>query len=127
MNTDPIADLLTRLRNAVQAKHEKTTVPHSKLKEAILQVLKRKGYIEDFKVEKGDTFKEIIIILKADRPNIHLKKISKPGQRIYIKKADMKPILNGYGIALVSTSKGVMTTDEAKAQNMGGELLCEAW
>lgn len=127
MVTDPIADLLTRIRNAVKAKHSKTVVAYSKLKVAILEVLKKNKYINDFKVIKVGSFDQIEIILNEDHTLLHLKRISKPGQRIYMKKGELKPVLNGYGIGVISTPKGVMTTAEARKSSLGGELLCEIW
>lgn len=128
MNTDPIADLLTRIRNASRAHHEKVHMPHSKLKENILEVMKRQKFIENFSVESDDKkFKTIIIVLKEDHPEISLKRISCPGQRIYIKKDALKAIRSGLGIQILSTSKGVMTNFEAKKQNIGGELICEIY
>lgn len=127
MVTDPIADLLTRIRNAVKAKHSKTVVSYSKLKIAILEVLKKNKYIDDFKVIKVGNFDQIEIALNTTYTEMHLKRISKPGQRIYMKKGDLKPVLNGYGIGVISTPKGVMTTIEARKTGLGGELLCEIW
>ncbi|MBN2307289.1 30S ribosomal protein S8 [Candidatus Peregrinibacteria bacterium] len=127
MITDPIADLLTRIRNAVKAKHSKTIVAYSKLKVAILEVLKKNKYIDDFKVIKVGNFDQIEISLNEAQLAIHLKRISKPGQRIYVKKGDLKPVLNGYGIGVISTPKGVMTTTDARKSGLGGELLCEVW
>ncbi len=128
MNTDPIADLLTRIRNASHAHHEKVYLPHSKLKENILEVMKKYKFIENFSVELDDNkFKTITIVLKEDRPEIALKRISCPGQRIYIKKSDLKIIKSGLGIQILSTSKGLMTNFEAKKQNIGGELICEIY
>lgn len=127
MVTDPIADLLTRIRNAVKAKHAKTIVPYSKLKLSILEVLKKKQFINDYKVVKTDRFDEIEVQLNPSFESIHLKRISKPGQRIYMKHAELKSVLNGYGIGVVSTPRGVMTTVEAKKIGVGGELLCEVW
>ena len=127
MNTDPIADLLTRIRNAASARHQKTAVPYSKLKIAVLNVFKKNHFINDFKVVKNGTFDEIAIDLNTDLKTINLKRVSKPGQRIYIKKDQVKPVLNGYGIAVISTSKGVMTNKDAVRQGLGGELICEIW
>jgi len=127
MVTDPIADLLTRIRNAVKAKHTKTTVTYSKLKLSILEVLKKKKFILDYAVVKPDKFEEIEVQLNPDFESLNLKRISKPGQRIYMKHAQLKTVLNGYGIGVVSTPKGVMTTSEAKKMGVGGELLCEVW
>ena len=127
MVTDPIADLLTRIRNAVKAKHSVTRVGYSKLKVAILEVLKKNKYIVDYKVAKAGSFDEIEVTLNTEFTEMHLKRISKPGQRIYKKKDEIKPILNGYGIGVISTPKGVMTTVEARKSGLGGELICEIW
>lgn len=127
MNTDPIADLLTRIRNALRARHEGTTVPYSKIKVAILEVMKKRGYIQDFKVVKTDRFQEIEIHFAEGRNDLNLKRISKPGQRLYIKRGEIKPVLHGYGIGILSTPRGVMTSDEARKAGVGGEYLCEIW
>ena len=127
MVTDPIADLLTRIRNAVKAKHSKTVVPYSKLKVAILEVLKKHKFVDDFKVIKVGNFDHIEINLNTSFQQLHLKRVSKPGQRIYVKKGELKAVLNGYGIGVISTPKGVMTTSEARKNGLGGELLCEVW
>ncbi|MBU0706442.1 30S ribosomal protein S8 [Patescibacteria group bacterium] len=127
MVTDPIADLLTRIRNAVKAKHSKTVVAYSKLKVAILEVLKQNKYVDDFKIIKVGNFDQIEISMNNAHTELHLKRVSKPGQRIYIKKGDLKPVLNGYGIGVISTSRGIMTTLEARKNGLGGELLCEIW
>ncbi len=128
MNTDPIADLLTRIRNASRVHHATTHVPHSKVKESILKVLKEKSFISDYKIETDKkNFKSILITLNEDKSDITLKRVSKPGQRIYIKKEDLKIIKSGLGITIISTSKGVMTNLEANKQNLGGELLCEIY
>ncbi len=127
MVTDPIADLLTRIRNAVKAKHSTTFVAYSKLKVAMLDVLKKHKFIDDYKVVRVGKFDQVEIHLNKIHLELHLKRISKPGQRIYMKKGDLKPVLNGYGIGLISTSKGVMTTGEAKKNGLGGEFLCEIW
>ena len=127
MVTDPIADLLTRIRNAVAARHGKTVSPYSKLKISILEVLKKHGYIESFSVEKNKSGDQIIIMLSPTHTALNLKRVSKPGQRIYVKKDELKPVLNGYGIALVSTPKGVMTSSDARKASLGGELICEIW
>lgn len=128
MNTDPIADLLTRIRNASRVHHATTHVPHSKVKENVLKVLKEKNFISDYKVESDKkNFKSILITLNEDRSDITLKRVSKPGQRIYIKKEDLKIIKSGLGITIISTSKGIMTNLEANKRNLGGELLCEIY
>lgn len=124
--TDPIADLLTRLRNASKAHHEKVAMPHSKIKENIAKVMKDKGFIEAYKTEEDiNGFKTLEILFKEDRPRLELKRISKPGQRIYIKNEDLKPMRSGLGIRIISTSKGIMTNSEAKKLKLGGELICE--
>lgn len=127
MNTDPIADLLTRVRNAASAGKETTFAPYSKLKVAILEVIKKSEFINDFKVKEDSTFKEIEIKLNQGLADINLKRVSKPGQRIYIKKSEIKPVLSGYGIAILSTPKGVMTGQDAYRQGLGGEYLCKVW
>ncbi len=127
MNTDPIADLLTRIRNASRAHHESVNVPYSKLKENILKVMKEKGFIEDYKVSGEVTTKTLEITLKEELTNISLRRISTPGQRIYVKKAELKPIKSGLGITILSTPKGVMANTEAYKQNLGGELICEIY
>lgn len=127
MNTDPIADLLTRMRNAVQARQHRTVAPYSKIKVSILDVMKKRKFITDYKVVKNNKFEEIEIELAEEHGNIVLKRISKPGQRIYLKKGDIKSVLNGYGIAILSTPQGVMTGDEAYKAGVGGEYLCEVW
>lgn len=124
--TDPIADLLTRLRNASKAHHEKVVMPHSKIKENIAKVMKDKGFIEAYKTEEDiNGFKTLEILFKEDRPRLELKRISKPGQRIYVKNEDLKPMRSGLGIRIISTSKGIMTNSEAKKLKLGGELICE--
>ncbi len=127
MVTDPIADLLTRIRNAVKAKHSTTRIAYSKLKLAILQVLKNHQFVTDYSVVKTDRFQEIEIHLNPTFQSLHLKRVSKPGQRIYVKKGELKPVLNGYGIGIISTPKGMMTTIEARKTGLGGELICEVW
>ncbi|MFH1284265.1 MAG: 30S ribosomal protein S8 [Candidatus Peregrinibacteria bacterium] len=128
MNTDPIADLLTRIRNASRAHHQKTNIPYSKLKENIIKAMKEKGFVEQYEVnEEKSGFKTLEITLKEDNSKITLKRISSPGQRIYIKGHEIKSIKSGLGISIISTSKGVMTNLEAKKQNLGGELICEIY
>ncbi|MFA5820903.1 MAG: 30S ribosomal protein S8 [Candidatus Gracilibacteria bacterium] len=127
MFTDPIADLLTRIRNAGKAQHEDVTVSHSNLKENILKVLKEKGFIENYEVEGESAKKDIRITLKEERTNLSIRRVSKPGQRIYVKFGDLKTIKSGLGITVVSTSKGVMSGLEAKRQKLGGELICEVF
>ena len=127
MNTDPIADLLTRIRNAVKAKQLKTVLPYSKIKVAILEVMKKRKFIKDFKTVKSGTFEEIEIEFNSELNELYLKRISKPGKRIYVKKDKIKPVINGYGVSIFSTPRGVMTGSEAAKTGVGGEYLCEIW
>jgi len=124
---DPIADMLTRIRNAQRADKPSVTMPSSKLKVAIARVLKDEGYIEQFAVREADNKAQLDIELKyyAGRPVIErIDRVSKPGLRIYKGVNDIPRVMNGLGIAIVSTSQGVMTDQKARAQGIGGELLC---
>jgi small subunit ribosomal protein S8 len=126
---DPISDLLTRIRNAGMARHPKVTMPHSKMKESVAQILQQEGYVTDVGVQGGPK-KELTLSLKYEgrRPVIAgLRQISTPGLRRYVRSTEMPRVLGGMGIAIVSTSKGVMTGTEAKKQNLGGELVCYIW
>lgn len=125
--TDPIADLLTRLRNAARARKALVHVPYSKLKFAICSVLKEKGYIMQATVSGEGVQKELLIEVGENKESLHLRSVSKPGQRIYVKAAEIPKVLNGMGLAIVSTSKGVMSGDEARKQKLGGEYLCEIY
>ncbi len=127
MNTDPISDLLTRIRNASSAKQVTTTAPYSKVKEAVLEVLKKNKFIKGYKKVKDGNFDALEIELNTELNTINLKRVSKPGQRIYIKKAEIKPVLNGYGISVLSTPKGVMSGSEAYKAGLGGEFICKVW
>lgn len=129
--TDPIADLLTRIRNALIARHDRVDVPASKIKVAIVRILKDEGFIKNFKVSKDNKQGMIRVFLKySDRnsPVINgLERISKPGRRVYQKATDIVPVLSGLGVAIVSSSSGVMTDKEARRQNIGGEMICQIW
>jgi small subunit ribosomal protein S8 len=129
--TDPVADMLTRIRNASSARHEKVLVPKSRLKVRIAEVLKEEGFIKDFTVHQDGAQGAITILLKysADRePAISdIKRISKPGLRRYVPNDSIPRVLNGMGIAILSTSKGVMADREARKQKVGGELICTVW
>jgi|UniRef100_A0A7V5K1T5 small subunit ribosomal protein S8 len=131
MMTDPIGDMLTRLKNALMARHKSVIVPASKMKLEIARILKEEGYIEDYKYIKEETQPKIEIILKYDenkRPIIAgVKRISKPGRRIYKGYRDIPKVLDGFGIAIVSTSQGIMTDHEARKRKVGGEVICEIW
>lgn len=128
MHSDPIADLLTRIRNGHKAHHQSVTIPYSTIKEGILAIIKAKGFIESYSVnEVRAGIKEIEVTFGEGAKQMHLKRVSKPGQRIYIKKADLKPIKSGLGFTIISTSKGLMTNGEAYSKNLGGELICEIY
>jgi small subunit ribosomal protein S8 len=131
MMTDPIADMLTRIRNALMARHKTVVVPGSKLKLEIVRILKEEGYIEDYRVIEEKPQIKIEIVLKYDekkRPVIAgIKRVSKPGRRIYRGYKELPKVLNGLGIAIISTSQGIMTDHEAKKRRVGGEVICEIW
>ena len=128
--TDPIADLLTRIRNANQMKHETVDIPCFKTKKEILEVLKKEGYIVKFAVVKGevqDTLRVTLKYLQTERVIKGLKRISKPGLRVYAKTNEIPKVLNGLGIAVISTSKGLVTDREARKLKIGGEILAYVW
>jgi len=131
MLTDPIGDMLTRIRNAVMAKKKEVFLePASKLKMAILDVLKREGYIEGYKIEGEGAKKKIIVYLKyyQGKPVIQvIERVSKPGRRIYVGVDEIPKVYNGLGIAILSTSKGVLSDREAKKLRVGGELICKVF
>ena len=125
--TDPIADMLTRMRNALQAKHKSVSVPASKTKLAIAEVLLKEGFIASYKNEGEGINANIVIDFKNEKVLNGLRRISKPGLRIYASCNDLPKVINGLGIAIVSTSKGIMTDREARALNLGGEVLAFVW
>lgn len=128
--TDPISDMLTRIKNATKVRHEKVTAPYSNFKLEILKILKKEGYIESFKKVKNNKIEELEVILSYtnNTPRItELKKISRSSQRIYVDKKNIPQSKQGLGIMIVSTSKGLMTGKEARKQGVGGEVLCEVW
>lgn len=129
--TDPIADLLTRIRNANQMRYNEVVVPSSNVKMEIIKILKNEGYIANYKVEKGEVQDNTIITLKygknKERVISGLKRISKPGLRVYAKAEEIPTVLNGLGISIVSTSKGIMTGKQARKENLGGEVLAYVW
>ena len=129
--TDPIADMLTRIRNALTAKHEDVLVPASTVKKAIAEILLEEGYIKSFDIREDGVAKYIHIDLKygpnKQRVITGLKRISKPGLRIYARKDQLPKVLNGLGIAIISTSCGIMTDREARKQGVGGEVLAYIW
>ena len=131
MTTDPIADLLTRIRNATRAKHPRIEMPSSKLKLEITRILKEEGYLANYKVvdEKGKKNLRIFLRYTPDRRSVitDLKRVSRPGSRRYVGKFEIRPVVGGMGISIVSTPRGVMTGQSARKVGIGGELLCEVW
>jgi small subunit ribosomal protein S8 len=131
MTTDPIADMLTRVRNAIMARHDSVLVPTSRMKLAITRILKKEGFIADFEVLKGKPQKAIKIHLKYDDKNepilSGLERVSKPGLRVYVGRDEIARVHGGLGMSIISTSQGVMTGQQAWRKGIGGELLCHVW
>jgi small subunit ribosomal protein S8 len=132
--TDPIADMLTRLRNANQAYHESTSMPYSKIKQGIADILQQEGYIASYKVEEakeGSVGKTLIVDLKfgpsRERSIAGVRRISKPGLRVYAKSTNLPKVLGGLGVAIISTSQGLLTDKQAKNKGVGGEVLAYVW
>ena len=129
--TDPIADMLTRIRNANAMKYKEVSMPVSKTKTEIARILKDEGFIEDYKIRNDKPSKTLVLTLKytnkKERVITGLKRISKPGLRVYTKSTDVPKVLNGFGIAIISTSKGIMTDKEARKQALGGEVMAYIW
>ena len=129
--TDPVADMLTRIRNGIHARHDSVLVPHSKLKLAIAQLLKEQGYIRDFDMPRGHAHPtlRVHIAYRANREPVitGLKRVSKPGLRVYVGKGEIPRVYGGIGIAILSTSKGLMVGRQAWRSGVGGELLCYVW
>ena len=128
--TDPIADMLTRIRNANIAKHTSVAIPFSKIKESIANILKNEGYISEYEIKEEGTKKDIVVTLKTvDGETVikGLKRISKPGRRVYSSVENLPKVLGGLGIAIVTTPKGVLTDKECRKQSVGGEVLCYVW
>ena len=131
MMTDPLADMLTRIRNGSKAKFNKVDMPSSKLKVSVAKILKDEGYIKNYKVTKDNKQGVLTIYLKYDKESERiitgLKRVSKPGCRVYVKKDNIPKVLNGLGVNLLSSPKGVLTDRKARELNVGGELLCSVW
>lgn len=128
--TDPIADMLTRIRNAIAASRTYVVLPHSKMKESIAQILKDNNFITDYSVEKNGNFKSITITVSAEggQPSITaLQRVSKPGRRVYTQVSDIPLVLGGRGMVILSTSGGLMSGREARRKGLGGELICKVW
>ena len=131
MMTDPIADMLTRIRNAVNVERPTVEMPTSKVKRGLAYVLKREGYIWDWHEVESDPVNQLRLELKygpnGERVIQRIRRVSKPGRRVYSKSKELDPVLNGLGITIISTSKGVVSDREARQQRVGGEVLCEVW
>lgn len=129
--TDPIADMLTRLRNANSAYHDEVAMPHSKLKAHIAEILQREGYISGFRAEQGENCKNLVIELKygpnRERSIAGLRRVSKPGLRVYAKSTNLPKVLGGLGVAIISTSSGLLTDRQANKHGVGGEVLAYVW
>lgn len=129
--SDPIADMLTRIRNAGKAKFAKVDIPGSKLKVEMAKVLHKQGFIKNFKFVEDNKQGILRIYLKYTSDESHvilgIERVSKPSRRVYEKSKDIKPVLNGMGISMISTSKGIMTDKQARKENLGGEVLCRVW
>lgn len=131
--SDPIADMLTRIRNAGLAKHPQVAMPTSKMRQSIASILKDEGYISDYEILPGKVSSTLLIRLKytADRYSKHivtnLQRVSRPGKRVYCGKKDIPHVRSGLGISILSTPKGVMTGHQARRQNVGGEIICQVW
>jgi len=127
--TDPIADMLTRIRNAVRVERQHVDMPASRVKQGVAEVLKREGYIWDYAVIEAEPVKQLRIELKygpnGERVIQTIQRVSKPGRRVFSKSRDLRPVLNGLGISIISTSQGFVSDREARQQNIGGEVLCE--
>jgi small subunit ribosomal protein S8 len=131
MMTDPIADMLTRIRNGNMAHHDRVEMPHSKLKEHVATVMKSEGYLDDVRVSESDDAKTLTVLLRYGRDRQAaidgLRRVSTPGRRVYVRHDRIQRVCSGMGISILSTSRGVMTDREARRQRVGGELLCEVW
>ena len=131
MLTDPVADMLARIRNANKAMHENVEMPTSRLKQEIARILKEEGYIRDFRVKKGESFDTLVVELKFGRNRERvisgLRRVSKPGRRVYARKDRLPRVLGGMGTAILSTSSGLVTSRTAEERGIGGEVICFVW
>jgi small subunit ribosomal protein S8 len=129
--TDPVADMLTRIRNAISARHQKVDIPASKLKLEIARILKEEGYISNFKATEEEGHKILRVYLKYANNNeaviSNVNRVSRPGCRVYVRRTEIPRVLGGLGINILTTPRGVMTGNQARKQGLGGELLCEVW
>ncbi len=131
MMTDPISDMLTRIRNASMARHDRAEMPHSQLKERVAHVLKSEGFLDDVRVSDGEGLKTLTVVLRYGRDRQSaidgVRRVSTPGRRVYVRHDRIPRVLSGMGVSILSTSRGVMTDKDARKQRVGGELLCEVW
>jgi small subunit ribosomal protein S8 len=131
MHTDPVADMLARIKNANKALHESASMPSSRMKQEIARLLKEEGYIKDFRVDRGDSFDTLVVELKfgpkRERIITDLKRVSKPGRRVYAQKDRLPRVLGGMGTAIMSTSNGLVTSRTAQELGVGGEVVCFIW
>ena len=131
MLSDPLADMLTRIRNAGKAKHKSVDIPGARIKVALADLMKREGYIKNYKFIKDNKQGFLRVFLKYDANDRHviygLERVSKPSRRVYVAKDEIRPVLNGLGVSVLSTSRGIMTDRQAKKENIGGEVLCNIW
>jgi small subunit ribosomal protein S8 len=131
MMTDPISDMLTRIRNASMARHDRAEMPHSQLKESLAHVLKSEGFLDDVRVSDGEGLKRLTVVLRYGRDRQSaidgVRRVSTPGRRVYVRHDRIPRVLSGMGVSILSTSRGVMTDKDARKQRVGGELLCEIW
>ncbi len=131
MMTDPIADMLTRIRNSALARHDRVEMPHSSLKEHLGVVLKSEGFVDDVRVSEGEGPRTLTIVLRYGRDKSSaidgVRRVSTPGRRVYVRHDRIPRVRSGLGVSILSTSRGVMTDKEARKQRVGGELLCEVW
>lgn len=131
MMTDPIADMLTRIRNGALARHDRVEMPHSKLREQLGRVLKSEGFVDDVRVSEGEGPRMLTIVLRYTREKScaidGVRRVSAPGRRVYVRHDRIPRVRSGLGVSILSTSRGVMTDKDARRQKVGGELLCEVW
>jgi len=129
--TDPLADMFTRIRNGSTAKFEKVDIPSSKMKREIAKILKEEGFVKNFKVIAGDRGHEMLrIFLRYDANRkgiVHIKRVSRPGRRVYVGTEKIPPVMSGLGLSILSTPKGILTDKAARKANVGGEILCHLW